>query len=78
MCFGWGFNMWWPIGLILIAIVVYFVIVAFSRKGCNLSHSQIQYQQYSGGRALEVLKERYAKGEITREEFQRMKDDINN
>ncbi len=30
----------------------------------------------SAGKALEILKERYAKGEITREEYEQMKKDL--
>ncbi len=73
MWFGWGFMMLWPIGLVVIAIIVYYVVTASSHRE-HYSHNQ--QPQYSGGRALEILNERYAKGEITRAQFLQMKEEL--
>ena len=76
MWFGWGFMMWGPIFLVLIAVVIYYVITSSSRReSCSL-HSHNLQPQYHGGRALEILKERYAKGEITKEQFLQMRDEL--
>ena len=65
-----------PLFLILIVIVVYFVITSSSR-GNTYVHYRQQYpvqDHYPGqGRAIEVLNERFAKGEITREQFLQMR-----
>ena len=62
---GWG---WMGFGhpllfLIIIAIILYFI---FGRK-CRSRHSKS---------ALNIAKERYAKGEINKEEFEQIKKDI--
>lgn len=54
--------------LALIAVLIWFLI----RKG---SHST---SQSTGKSALEILNERYARGEIDEEEFRRRKKEINN
>ena len=76
MWFGWGFMMLWPIGLVVIAIIVYFAVTSSTHKERCSPHSHNQQPQYSGGRALEILKERYAKGEITKEQFLQMKEEL--
>jgi putative membrane protein len=57
------------IPLALVALIVYFLVRVF-RNGDGPSRN--------GGDAdpLKVLKVRYAKGEITREEFAKMKDEL--
>ena len=76
MWFGWGFMMLWPIGLVVIAIIVYYVVTSSSHREHYSQRLHNQQPQYSGGRALEILKERYAKGEITREQFLQMKEEL--
>ncbi len=65
----------WTIGimhLILPVIVIFLLYRIFSRES---SHLPVQgYRQERD--SLEILKKRYVKGEISREEFQRMKDEI--
>ena len=62
----WGGGMMWffwvPMGL----VCVFFALRLF---GMNTPLSR-------RNSALDILKERYAKGEITKEEYDRMKNDI--
>lgn len=75
MGFGWGAAMWVSLllGLGLLALVTIGVVAGIrwlAQSGPGVG----------GGRgadgALEILRERYARGEISREEFQRMREDL--
>ena len=63
---GFGGGMWIFWILILIALVWF---VAFAARQAGNS----QKREKS---ALEILKERYARGEIDRDEFKQMRDDL--
>jgi uncharacterized membrane protein len=43
---------------------------------CNHSHEHVQQEQTGNNRAIEILKERYAKGEVTRNEFLEIQKDL--
>jgi putative membrane protein len=66
---GWGMGWWWIIGLIILVAVIWMVVKTLN-KGNNLSSG-------SGKSALDILKERYARGEIDKEEFEEKKRSIN-
>jgi len=53
--------------LIVIAVVIFFVVKSNQNKGTSGFHKETP---------LDVLKTRYAKGEISKEEFDRMKEDL--
>lgn len=63
MWFGWIF---W---VALIALIIWLLINQSNRNKQNF----MPPQQES---ALDILKKRYARGEITKEEFEQMKEDI--
>ncbi|MBU0513267.1 MAG: SHOCT domain-containing protein [Proteobacteria bacterium] len=72
-----GYGMGW-LGMIMMflfwGLIIFGVVVLIrwllttARKGDE--------KVPTGGQALEVLKERYARGEISKEEFESMKSDI--
>jgi len=63
--YGWWFMPLIPFAfLVLLALGVYYLFREFRREP---SHEE---------KALEILKKRYAKGEITREEYVKMKEEL--
>jgi putative membrane protein len=67
MGYGYGGGLIWLIVLILVGVGIYFLLRVFKSKG-------------SGGSIIEtpsdILKKRYAKGEIDKEEFERKINDL--
>ncbi len=71
---NWGHMM--PFGGMffwIILILVILALVMFAKKTGKGSESQGLKQET----ALDVLKKRYARGELSKEEFKRMKQEIN-
>jgi putative membrane protein len=70
---GWGMGMgmcwWWIIGLIIVIAVVWMFV-----KGMSLSNRP--GNQPESKSALDILKERYARGEINKQEFEERKRDL--
>lgn len=74
---GWGGWTWWGLGSLLLTllfvagVVLLVVLLARSSRGTG---------QPSAGddRALEILRERFARGEITPEQFDEMRRILNN
>jgi putative membrane protein len=64
MGYGFGGMIMWIIFIAIIGVLIYFLMQA--TKG----------RDRAGETPLEILKKRYAKGEITKEEFERMRTDI--
>lgn len=65
---GWGTAFSW-----LISIVVLVAIIWFFRKMTNTNQGKSNMQTKS---ALDILNERYAKGEIDKNEYKSKKQDL--
>ena len=77
--FGWGFMFLGPLCLVIVGLAIYWIIASSSRR-VNQSHcGHTGYYSSEGrpyasqGRSFEVLNERFAKGEITREQYLQMR-----
>lgn len=65
--FGYGGMFMWILFLIVIGFLIYFMVQAQKTKGQTPTQNESP---------LDILKRRYAKGEITKEEYERMKKDL--
>lgn len=71
---GGGFFMMFGF-LIVIALIIY--LIFFRNNRIKLNSFDDQHGDFSkSNRALEILKERYAKGEINTEEYQQRKKEL--
>jgi putative membrane protein len=65
--FGYGGMFMWVLFLIALGIAIYFIVKNTRSK--NMEGQSIETP-------IDILKKRYAKGEITKEEFDRMKNEL--
>jgi len=68
----YGFGWFGGFGMILFWIVLVATIIILIKTFSNSS----QKGDYRSKTSLNILKERYASGEITRDEFEKMKYDL--
>ncbi|MHB8772774.1 MAG: SHOCT domain-containing protein [Syntrophales bacterium] len=67
MPYGYGGIFMWVLFLIILVVIIY----GISRGGYSSGKSGP-----TGETPLEILKKRYAKGEITKDQFDQMKNDL--
>jgi len=65
--FGFGGWIMWILFLIVIGVAAYLIVQATRAKGPEIPSKETP---------MEILKKRYAKGEITKEQFDKMKKDL--
>ena len=74
---GFGFGFGWIFMLLFWGLVIWAIFAlarGFSGHGCCGGHNHGEHKRDSN--ALDILKERYAKGEINKEEFESKKKDL--
>jgi len=70
---------WWVFGVIIFILfwgAVIWLIVWGVRAASHGEHRHWPRDYESRSNAMDILKERYAKGEITKEQFDQMKKDL--
>ncbi|MGD0022264.1 MAG: SHOCT domain-containing protein [Smithellaceae bacterium] len=69
MNYGYGFGgmFMWILALVVLGVAIYFIVQ--SAKSRNVSGQAAEMP-------LDILRKRYAKGDITKEEFDRMKKEL--
>ena len=67
--FGWLWMLLWMAALVIIIGLVVWAVIAATRRGGG-------HDITTSRTPLDIAKERYARGEITREEFEQLKRDL--
>lgn len=65
---GFGMGWLWIIGIVVIVAVIWLIIQRFNRNDQDF--------QKPSNTALDILKERYARGEIDKQEFEERKNNL--
>ena len=82
---GWGGGGWFGFGWIFMVVfwgLIIWAVIALIRGGtgrgfmCGHGHNHDHGEHKKESPALDILKERYAKGEIKKEEYEEKKRDL--
>jgi len=66
---GFGMGWWWIIGIILVILIIWVVV-----RNTNQTNARNSSDNQS---AMDILKNRYARGEISKEEYEERKKELN-
>ncbi len=66
--YGWGMGFGWIFMILFWTLVILGIVYVVKLTGRGTKNGKES--------PLDILKKRYAKGEISKEEFERMRDDI--
>ena len=67
MRWGWGGSVMMVLWIVLIAVLIYWIIQAAQRGGTTGSEQES---------SIDILKKRYARGEISKEVFEERRKDL--
>ena len=70
---GWGFMFFAPLCLALVGVAIYYLLIYSSRPRYHRHYPRVYQPSRS---SIEILRERYARGEISREEFLEMRKEL--
>jgi len=71
---GWGYGMFGGIGMILFwGVLIILVVLLVRGVAGGWPSRSASWPRQTGSSALDILKERYAKGEISKEEYEERK-----
>lgn len=76
---GFGFGFGWIFMLIFWGLIIWAIFALIrGATGNGFGYRGRHWDEHGrrGNDALDILKERYAKGEISKEEFEKMKKDL--
>ena len=77
---GWGMHpgwwMWGPAGVVMMLMMLVFWALVITGLVLGVRWLARQGQQERPDRALDILRERYARGEINKEEFDARRRDL--
>lgn len=62
---GWGMGFGWVFGILVVVAIIWFIVRVTNTDSVNVNHTNKS--------ALDILNERYANGEISREEYEEKK-----
>jgi len=71
MNFWWGGGFMWILFFVVIVVVVYFVLQSTRARSYDSSLRETPRET-----SIDIVKRRYARGEISKEEFEQMKKDL--
>ncbi|MCF8235656.1 MAG: SHOCT domain-containing protein [Bacteroidales bacterium] len=63
---GWGMGWWWIIGILLLALIVWLIVRSANSRNTSTKEKS----------SLDILKDRYARGEIDKAEFEERRKDL--
>lgn len=71
-----GFGLFGPLFMIIFWGLIIWVVVMLVRGSSHSGHCCRSSDSDGKGKALDILKERYAKGEIKKDEYEQKKKDL--